>query len=330
MSGPAWTWRHAVLEAELPATTKHVLLTISCFMNDVGEGCYRTTKELARFTGLSERAVCTHIENAVKLGWLKKTQHGFRGQKWKRHEYEPLWPKGTEPSSAASKKALNEMQEGAEPDDKKALKQVQQDKNVSRNISESSPAAQARGGGDFSKLWGEWPEASRPHDRSYAEKLFARLTPEDRTWAVAFAGCYRVTQTHRGGFAAMISYLRDRQFLEFEGAPLIDSDGYFVIRSDREEWTAWLEHYRSRCSETIFTSTQKRGFLLTRTRWPVKNIPASGTQQHDAVAEPPAKASGNVKYHLDKGRRHHHPAISVGDVGLGAECNETRVVRLGA
>ena len=34
----------------------------------------------------------------------------------------------------------------------------------------------------------------------------------------------------------MISYLRDRQFLEFESAPLIDSDGYFVIRSDREEW----------------------------------------------------------------------------------------------
>jgi hypothetical protein len=49
----------------------------------VGEGCYHTTKELAQFTGLSERAVCTHIENAAKLGWLKKSQHGFRGQKWK-------------------------------------------------------------------------------------------------------------------------------------------------------------------------------------------------------------------------------------------------------
>jgi len=275
MSGPAWTWRHAILEAKLPATTKHVLLTISCFMNDVGEGCYRTTKELAQFTGLSERAVCTHVENAVKLGWLKKSQHGFRGQKWKRHEYEPLWPKGTEPGSAASKKALNGMQEGAEPDDKKALKQVQRDKNISRIISESSPVAQSRDGGEFSKLWNEWPEASRPRDRSYAEKLFARLTPEDRGRALALAGCYRVAQTHRGDFAAMILYLRDRQFLEFEGAPLIDSDGYFVIRPDREEWTAWLEHFRTKCSETILTSTQKRGFLLTRTRWPAKNIPAS-------------------------------------------------------
>ena len=123
---------------------------------------YRTTKELAQFTGLSERAVCTHIENAAKLGWLKKSQHDFRGQKWKRNEYGPLWPKGTEPGSAASKKALNVVQERAEPDDKKPLKQVQQDKDISRNISNPSPVAQSRDGGEFSKLWNEWPEASRP------------------------------------------------------------------------------------------------------------------------------------------------------------------------
>ncbi len=113
----------------------------------------------------------------------------------------------------------------------------------------------------------------------------------------------------------MISYLRDRQFLEFESAPLIDSDGYFVIRSDREEWTAWLEQYRSRCSETILTSTQKRGFLLTRTRWPVKNIPASGSQQHDATPEPLVKASGNLPCHFDKERKYRHPPISAGNVG---------------
>ena len=175
------------------------------------------------------------------------------------------------------------MQEGAEPDDKKALKQVQRDKNISRNISESSPVAQSRDGGEFCKLWNEWPEASRPRDRSYAEKLFARLTPEDRGRALALAGCYRVAQTHRGDFAAMILYLRDRRFLEFDGAPLIDSDGYFVIRPDREEWTAWLEHYRTKYSKTILTSTQKRGFLLTRTRWPAKNIAASGSHQRDAA-----------------------------------------------
>ncbi len=128
-------------------------------------------------------------------------------------------------------------------------------------------------------------EASRPSDRAYAEKLFVRLTPEDRGRALAFAGCYRVAQTHRGGFAAMILYLRDRKFREFDGAPPIDSDGYFVIRPDREEWTDWLEHYRTKYGETILTPTQKRGFLLTRTRWPGKNLPASGSPQRDTVIE---------------------------------------------
>jgi hypothetical protein len=281
MSGQAWTWRHAILEAELPATTKHVLLTISCFMNDVGEGCYRTTKELAQFTGLSERAVCTHIENAVKLGWLKKSQHGFRGQKWKRHEYAPLWPKGAEPSSAASKEALNVVQEGTEPNDKKALNQVQRDKNISKNISKSFPSAHSREGGEFLKFWNEWPEAARPRERSFAEKLFVQLTPEDRALAVTSSSSYRATQTLRGGFAAMIVYLRDRLFLEFEDAPSIDSAGYFVIQSDRHEWTAWLKFCSTRYSEAILQSIQKRGFLLTRTRWPDEKASHRDSQQND-------------------------------------------------
>jgi hypothetical protein len=73
MSGPAWTWRHAILEAELPATTKHVLLTISCFMNDVGGGCYRTTKELAQFTGLPD-SLPTQFATAPDEACA---QHGF-------------------------------------------------------------------------------------------------------------------------------------------------------------------------------------------------------------------------------------------------------------
>ncbi len=36
----SWTWRHGILKSDLPATTRHVLLTISCHMNDLGEGAY--------------------------------------------------------------------------------------------------------------------------------------------------------------------------------------------------------------------------------------------------------------------------------------------------
>lgn len=109
----AWTWRQAILKTYLPATTKHVLLVISCHMNDMGEGCYPSTKTLAERCSLSERSVCTHIEDAENAGWLAVQRHGFAGQKWSRHEYMPAWPKGAE-SDAQSEK-------GTEPDDEKAL-----------------------------------------------------------------------------------------------------------------------------------------------------------------------------------------------------------------
>lgn len=119
----AWTWRQAILKTSLPATTKHVLLVISCHMNDMGEGCYPSTKTLADRCSLSERSVCTHIEDAEKAGWLAVERHGYSGQKWARHEYLPSWPKGTE-SDADSHggtepddgKALNLATEGTEPD----------------------------------------------------------------------------------------------------------------------------------------------------------------------------------------------------------------------
>jgi hypothetical protein len=120
----AWTWRHAIIRSSLPATTRHVLLTISCFMNDVGGGCYPTTKQLEEATGLSERAVCKHIGIAKAAGWLIVAEHGFRGQKWKNHEYCAAWPveEGTDPCSVPSdEKALTIVPKGTDPNDKKAL-----------------------------------------------------------------------------------------------------------------------------------------------------------------------------------------------------------------
>lgn len=88
----SWTWRHAVAKSDLAPTTRHVLLTISLHMNDVGEGCYPSTAQLRAETGLSERAVCEHIAKARDAGWLNVEKHGFAGQKWARNEYRPKWP----------------------------------------------------------------------------------------------------------------------------------------------------------------------------------------------------------------------------------------------
>jgi hypothetical protein len=145
-----WSWRSAILKSELPSTTRHVLLTLSCYVNEVGQSAYPSTKTLADDTGLSERAVITHLHVAEESGWLKIKQHGFSGQGWARHEYYPSTPsglfdtEGAEYRSAPSEKALNVATEGTEPHaegterhDKKALNDVQSNNPYKPSIEQS-------------------------------------------------------------------------------------------------------------------------------------------------------------------------------------------------
>ena len=152
-----------MVSSQMPATRRHVLLTLSMHMNEWGKSCFPSTKRLAYETGLSERSICTHLDAAHSDGWIVKKQAQFRGQKWKANQYEAALPdnaivisfddfikaKGTEPSSVASDdKALNEVQqlkdegtephaEGTEPNDIKALKEVQCSTSLSTSKSTS-------------------------------------------------------------------------------------------------------------------------------------------------------------------------------------------------
>lgn len=116
-----WTWRQALLETKLPATTKHVLMVISTHMNDMGEGCYPSTKRISGLASLSERAVCEHIASAIQLGWIESKVHGFNGQGWSRNEYRPSWPKGT----YSDAEGTDPHAEGTDFDDRKALTEGQ-------------------------------------------------------------------------------------------------------------------------------------------------------------------------------------------------------------
>jgi len=114
MSKPIFSWRHAVLESDLHATTKHVLLTLSCHMSAAGDSCFPTIKTTARECSLSKRTVITHIQKANESGWLLVGVHGFGGKKWRRHEYAVAIPEGGEPNDT---EVVNLMHEGGEPND---------------------------------------------------------------------------------------------------------------------------------------------------------------------------------------------------------------------
>lgn len=121
MTNKVWSWRQAVQKADIQSTTKLVLLNLSIYMNELGGSCFPSTATQAKDTGLSERSICSHLEKAVDAGFIEKKKHGFAGQKWARNEYYATYPKGTE----LDVKALNEVHKGTEPNDKKALNEVQ-------------------------------------------------------------------------------------------------------------------------------------------------------------------------------------------------------------
>lgn len=132
--GQLFTWRSAIIHSDLPATTRHVLITLSLHMNEAGASCFPSTALLARQTGLSERVVCLHLGNAKEAGWLVSRVHGYSGQGWRRYEYEPCIPddvltqskcQGTDAESVRMRKGTDSDAKGTDSKRKKALTQGQ-------------------------------------------------------------------------------------------------------------------------------------------------------------------------------------------------------------
>mgnify|MGYP006426731843 CR=1 FL=1 len=205
-----WSWRHAIQQAELNSTTKLVLLNLSIYMNEIGEGCYPSTARQAKDTGLSERSICTHLDKAEKAGFIAVKKHGFGGQKWSRNEYYATYPKGTESGA----EALNVFHKGTEPDDIKALNEVQSNSSVNNTSLEHtsiSPQTPQRGiaetgqqkgySKDFEEFWQIYPN-QRKGNKMKAYKCWcnalARASPEE-----IMAGCdaYRRSQQVADGYA---------------------------------------------------------------------------------------------------------------------------------
>jgi len=125
-----WSWRQAIIEADLKPTTKHLLLTLSVYMNEVGQSCYPNIETICKATGLSNRAVLNHIEFAKDAGFLIVNKHGFKGQKWARNEYSAKYPnnfdlqKGSELGAVLDTKGSERDTKGSELGAEKAVNEV--------------------------------------------------------------------------------------------------------------------------------------------------------------------------------------------------------------
>lgn len=278
MSGDnrAWTWRHAILRSGLPATTRHVLLTLSCFMNDVGGGCYPTQEQLAEATGLTDRAVRTHLEKAEELGWLGRTEHGFRGQRWRNHEYFAKWPEpldvdeGAEPRSGPSGKrsgtSFPKVRKDVPPilpeNSNTPLPPEGQPRRVDQDVVPDG----------FDAIWQLWPDFARGN-RDKARAVFDAM-PDDQQAVVARSVRtaslvhYRRYLKRGEGVPMLAGALRTLRWSDFVDAPTIDDDGHFIVTPDRPEWRPWLRYIEQAYGKGARGRTEAAGRFLPPTRWP--------------------------------------------------------------
>jgi hypothetical protein len=161
---------------------------------------------------------------------------------------------------------------------------------IQQNLPPSPPS---RGGLElFGKLVGEYhPE--KIGDRATAERAYLALTDEERMQAIESAKPFVHAMILRGTrIPRLSSFLSERKFVEFFGAPPVDKDGDFIITPDRPEWREWLGSIRRQFGERGVESSIRGRRLLRKTRWPpdfsfansVTNLATSGTVTDTASA----------------------------------------------
>lgn len=91
---PLFTWRSALCESDLPATTRHVALTLSLHMNERGGSAFPSQETLARETGLHTDTVKKQLRVLVDLGWLTKAVSRLGRHRGTRVEYHATVPEG--------------------------------------------------------------------------------------------------------------------------------------------------------------------------------------------------------------------------------------------
>lgn len=119
---PLYSWRAAICASDLAPVARHVALTLSLHMSEVGDSCFPSQQTLAHETGLCERAIRTHLRALENAGWLVMVRRGGRsgdGHTWS-SSYEAtianrkLMPvdSQSQPESEAPQPAYDDMSTG--------------------------------------------------------------------------------------------------------------------------------------------------------------------------------------------------------------------------
>ena len=203
---PLFDWRSAIASDFGPPnpTTRHVLLTLSLHMSAKGDSCFPSIELLVRETGLSRRAVITHLQAASQAGWVGKQERPERnGQGWRRVEYFSLIPNGVEEqlkaeyaergAGRAPRQGGASGAQGGAPDDTKVVHQVHL--STSKRTSKSTTPLLGADGTphtpEFETAFKAYPKRAGNNPKHDAWKAYRARLKEGVTDAQLLAGVQR-------------------------------------------------------------------------------------------------------------------------------------------
>lgn len=155
-----------------------------------------------------------------------------------------------------------------------------------------SPPSRGGLGDEFGELASRYPP-DKVGDLDTAFRTYRGLTEIERHQALECAAPFVRAMILRGARVPKLStFLGERRFVEFHGAPDVDKDGHFVITPDRPEWRHWLGSIRSKYGEAGVQTSIRHRKIVRETRWPpdlplanrVTNLAPSATEAGASAA----------------------------------------------
>jgi hypothetical protein len=266
LSVQAITW---ALEQTVGSPTGKVVLLCLANYADKHGACFPGQKVIADECEMSIRSVVEWMAKLEGLGLLVRERR-FRNNGSRTSDSIILrlpWLEAPTSSGQGAETALGSEQaeKPASPSADDDVHHVQQvhPHTLKGNLKPPNPPA-----GGFASLWEVWPDE---HSGNWdnAEGAWRKLSASQQASALQHAdtalSAYRRRQDR---IPALVMYLRNKAFEDFENAPPLDSDGYFVIRPDMPEWKEWMGWARAQRGEKGVEYYVKLGFILTKERWP--------------------------------------------------------------
>jgi len=137
-----WHWRTYVIKyGPENATYKHILLTLSCYMNEVGGSCFPSITELQKTTSLTRPTIVKYLKKASSDGWIVTQKKKSKNNEFERNTYTADIPDRVVKEINYVVKDVNR---GSKTDSKGVVKEVNSISSINNSTNNSTEARERK------------------------------------------------------------------------------------------------------------------------------------------------------------------------------------------